>query len=207
MRVETPYCTLLDVQKETKNSKPENTVHYERCIGLASRMVDEHCRRDFGFHDHSTDETLLAVPRSWVMPEDIHLPWPIIELAGVWQVADRKVGQVPSDLWDEHDYFFDVGGQTITADMPKVFSSDYPYKGLTLLKGKFGYAVASPTEVPAGIPATIRRFTAVIAATISVERRLEQTNLEGNRIELVELNIPSDVFRQLSRFRNFSYMI
>jgi hypothetical protein len=207
MNVENPYCTLLDVQKETKNSKPENTEWYETCIGIASRLVEDYCRRDFKLHDHTEDNALLVVPRSWVMQDEIHLPWPIIELESLWYFIDRVIGKTDKDIWPASDYYFEVGGSVITSEHPLLFSDVHPFRGNIVLKGKFGYETEVDADLPTGLPATIRKCTAVIAATISIERRLEQTNLEGNRIELVELVIPNDVYRQLNRYRNFSFMI
>jgi hypothetical protein len=98
---------------------------------------------------------------------------------------------------------------------PTIFG-EYPFVRNMVIEGTFGYIndvgedeepEVGDTRVPANLPATLRKATAIIAATYSLERRLEQTNLEGNRIELIELNIPTDVYKLLNKFRNYSHML
>jgi hypothetical protein len=207
-----PYCSLLDVQKETKNSGIELTDWYHTCINTASRWVEEHCRRDFRFHDYS--EIPLVVQRRWVMGDTVYLPWPILTLTKLWVYSDRTIGKTSSDLWAAADYYAEIDERK---QLGKISSESgdfgpYPFKLNMELEGTFGYLNADDdgideTTIPLGLPTSIRKATAVIAATISMERRLEQTNLEGNRIELIELNIPTDVYKMLNKYRNFSYML
>ena len=230
--LEKPYCSLLDVQKETKNSGPELTDWYHTCINLASRWVEEHCRRDFRFHDHSEGEDPLVVRRTWVMEDTVYLPWPIITLTKLWVYNDRVVGKTNDDLWNPEDYYFEnddtkqIGKITaesrvmfrenpFTYRSPTIFG-EYPFVRNMVIEGTFGYPndvgegeepEVGDTRVPLNFPATLRKATAIIAATYSMERRLEQVNLEGNRIELIELNIPGDVYKLLNKFRNFSHML
>lgn len=225
VELDKPYCSLLDVQKETKNSGTELTDWYNTCINTASRWVEEHCRRDFRFHDYSEGEDPLIVPRRWIMGDTVYLPWPIITITKLWVYSDRIIGKTDSDLWAATDYYFETDERK---QLGKISSEagefgEFPRRGIRhfvshpfrpnmVLEGTFGYPNADAegvdeTTIPLGLPSSVRKATAVIAATMSMERRLEQTNLEGNRIELIELNIPRDVYKMLDKFRDFSYML
>lgn len=204
-----PYCTLEDVQQECRNERPTVTDKFIRSINLASRMVEDYCRRDFLYHDHTGHGNPLRVQRGCVMEETIYLPYHVIELTGL-RTYDRRADADSATLWPVDDYYTE---SDIKKNTCRIFAErglkfgDYPFMGFLDLFGRFGYDVPEGHTVSPDLPASIRKATAVIAATLSMERRLEQTNLEGNRIELVELNIPREVFHHLNRFRNFSYML
>jgi hypothetical protein len=145
------------------------------------------------------------------MEDTVFLPWPIVTLTKLWVYDDRTVGKTDNDLWASTDYYFETSDEKqagkITAENGALFG-EYPFVRNMVLEGTFGYdEEEDPEAVPALLPANVRKATAIIAATYSLERRLEQTNLEGNRIELIELNIPTDVYKLLNKFRNYSHML
>lgn len=205
-----PYCTLEDVWRETRNHKPEHTQKYIRCINEASRFVEDHCRRDFLYHvfDQGSGD-YYSVPRNCVFEEKVFLPFPIIEITGLWVHGSRDTPSATSK-WEEGSYYIEPnpvkGSCKIVAENGNKIG-EYPFSGCLSLQGRFGYAKTDEQVVSPDLPASIRKATALIAATMSMERRLEQTNLEGNRIELVELVLPPEVFKYLNRYRNASFML
>ncbi len=109
-----PYCTLLEVQQETKNSGSENDDVYRTAINLASRFIEDYCRRDFWFHDHTVDP--LQVPRAKVMGDMVCLDWPILTLTDL-RVWDRSAGaSTPANSLPVEGYYFDPGHCLITRE-------------------------------------------------------------------------------------------
>lgn len=206
---EDPYCTIEDVWRETRNAGPELTEKYIDCIDLASRYVEDYCRRDFKYHVYEGDDFYRVNQRA-VLLDEVYLPFPILELNGLW-VHDHGKAPAEGQAWESSDYFY-TESQTASRSSIRTANNslqfgEYPFRQVMSLQGKFGYTKEAGEIISSKLPSSIRKATAVIAATISVERRLEQTNLEGNRIELIELIIPRDTFDMLKRFRNFSFMI
>lgn len=184
-----PYCTLLEVGKETKNSAPENDDWYRACINMASRWVEEYCHRDFWFHDHS--ETPYVVPRKYVLGDEVFLPFPIISLDSL--VIDDKAWDVSTDIYLEDSRI--VSEETEFGD--------YPFRGKMEITGTFGYPLAeenSETTPPPTIPSSVRRACIIVAAAISAEKHVEQVGLDGVRVELLDMRIPNEAKNLLSRF-------
>lgn len=203
-----PYCTLDDLQRETRNLKPEKVEWFIHCINRASRFVDEYCRRDFLHHVYSGDD-YYVVPRNAIFEDKVFLPFPINSFSGLW-VYNRD--ESPTDLskWPVLDYYVDASTprttSKITAENGLIFGP-YPFNKVLAVQGDFGYPVGEGLEVSDALPANVRKATAMIAAAISMERRLEQTNLEGNRIELLEFTVPREAYQYLNRFRSASHML
>lgn len=203
MPLERPYCSLLDVQQETKNSGSELDEVYATAINLASRWVDGHCQRDFWFHDHAS--SALAVPRSRVLEDMALLPFPILTLTEVACFTDITAGPTAADVLAAEDYFFEVGSPVLTQEAG-VFGQ-YPFKGFLRLKGTFGYPLSAtdPTITPPPtIPPDVRRAATLIAAAFSDENHKEQTGLDGQRIALLDTQIPIEARTLLKPWREVS---
>jgi hypothetical protein len=209
-----PYTTVADVQRETKNSGSELDDWYQECINLASRYIEDRCKRDFWFHDHTS--TPLKVNRRRVMEDRAILPYPIVTLTEVRVFSDIDDPDDGNDVWDTDEYFFEEGERTIHAEAendwkfsgaPGRFGS-YPFRGFLWVKGTFGYPLetesgADPdTTPPPTLPAGVRRAATLIASAISDELHKEQVGLDGVRVELLDTRIPKEATYLLERYRD-----
>lgn len=201
--LEKPYCTLLDVQSETKNSGTENDDLYLSCINAASRYIDTYCRRDFWFHDYTT--TAYRVPRGSVIGNSIALPFSIIDLTEVRYVADATVTPSSAHTLSEIEYYFEEGRSTIS--ISSTVEINYPFDGRMEVYGEFGYSLSLDenndpivTQPPYDIPAAVRRAATIIAAAWSNERRLESVALDGSKSSILDNTVNKEVFSLLERF-------
>jgi hypothetical protein len=179
-----PYCDLEDVQSVTGANDPEIDNTFIESINSASRMVDEVCGRDFWFHDHSTVNYMLN-RRSVIGPIAL-LPFEIITLTDVG-IDGAAIGI--------DNLFFDVGGRSIESATD---FGGYPFAAKMELVGTFGFALQQVdglpvlTAPPATLPSSVRRATALIAASLSGEWRKERVAPDGSRESLLEVRIPSE---------------
>jgi hypothetical protein len=201
--LERPYCTLADVQLETKNSGSENDDLYLACINAASRYVDTYCRRDFWFHDYTT--TPYRVPRSSVLGNDIVLPFRIVDISEVRYMEDSTVTSSPDFALTEIEYYFEEGRYIINVSSTRQIN--YPFEGRVEVYGEFGYTLALDsnndpvlTEPPSDLPAAVRRATTIVAAAWSNERRLESVALDGSKSMILDNTVNKEVFALLERF-------
>jgi hypothetical protein len=197
-----PYCSLLDVQYETKASGSEHDDKYHTAINLASRWIERWCRRDFQSHDHSSG---LYVPRGWVLEDVVFFPWPVLTLTELAVYADKSDGPDASDIWDAEDYY--IVGQPLDAANGKVESESgafgsYPFKEHMQVKGTFGYATADDETPSDDLPAGVRRACALIAAAFSNEKHVEQVGFDGVKTELLDNTVPTEATRLLQQFLN-----
>lgn len=213
MALTQPYTAVEDVQKETKNSSSSETTWYETCISQASRMVDEHCLRDFWFHDHSS--TAYRLPRSRVIGGMAILPFPIITLTDLWVYSDINQGATANDLYDSDEYYFESGDNIIRAESESILAhqrntpgnavfGSYPFKGFFEIKGTFGYTLdgTNPnTTPPPTLPGEVRRATTLIAAALSNENRKEVVSLDGGIESILDTRIPQEAMMLLKRWR------
>ena len=194
MPLSDPYCTLLQLQKEIKNTDADDEsdvlAWHEDCINRASRMVDELTQRDFIYHDYSSDP--LVVPPEWVCGRRIYLPWPVITLTQI--VVDDEVED--NDDWKAFPGKVEIIGYT---DWPK--PDDYlDVEDLIQLTGTFGYvqgdgSTAPPTD-PA-FPESVRRATVLIAASLTGDNRKEVAGLDGSKVSLMDTRIPEEAYKLL----------
>lgn len=204
-----PYTARADVQRETKNSGSELDDWYDECINFASRWIEEKCKRDFWFHDHTSAP--LKVHRRRVMEDRALLTYPILTLTEVRVFSDIEQPDEDNDVWEADEYYFEEGERTLFAEeetdwrfagSPGRFGS-YPFRGFMWLKGTFGYPLASSdpdSTPPPTIPAGIRRAATLVAASISAEQHKEQVGLDGVRVELLDTSIPKEAQRLVYRF-------
>ena len=212
MALERPYCTLEDVQKETRNDESGDTEWFERCINEASRWVDSFCKRDFWLHDHSEGNDPLRVRRSWVLGDSLYLPWPIQSVTKLWVWTDRLVGKTENDLWDgAEDYYVEPAFAGVSNSMIYAESGsfgDYPFTGNIEIEGVFGYTLEDedPEEhPPTNLPPAIRRATTLVASAFSMRRHIEMVDMAGNRTEVLDSRIPPEARRLLGRHRDISH--
>lgn len=211
-----PYCTVADVQRETKNSGPELDEWYAECVTRASRMVEEMCLRDFWFHDYSAED--YSVPRSRVLGEMVALPFPIITLTDLWVYADKLVGKTDNDVVAEDEYYFEVGSSFFKSEFGPFAAARFragrfhsyneessdEFRGFMVLRGTFGYELAETnpdTTPPPLLPSEVRRATTLIAAAISDEMHKEQTGMDGSTVEILDTRIPTEAKTLLKRWR------
>jgi len=200
MPLDRPYCTVSDVQRETKNSEPEVTALYEQCIGKASRMVESICQRDFWFHDYTVNSYL--VPRRRVIGDFVILPFPILTLDSVSIYSDRLIGELPEDVLEVDEYYYAEGEPSIHCEEGEF--SEYPFKEYMAIRGTFGYPLAEGEDAdqspPPTIPEEVRRATAMIAAAWSGELHKEQVGLDGSRSEVLDMSVPSEARMLLKKW-------
>lgn len=194
MALERPYCSVQDVQLETKSSENELTSLYEASINRASRYIDAHCKRDFWFHDHT--ESPFIVPRNLVLGSHVALPYPILTISEVRYTTDASEASSAEQAVDAADYYFEVGKCSLHISS----AVDYPFFGRVEVYGELGYAVTLDTEVPVGLPSSVRRACTLLAAAWSNERRVEQVALDGSRTSLIDSSVPKEVPVLLDRY-------
>lgn len=209
-----PYTALADVRRETKHSDSSLDDWYIECINMASRLIDDYCKRDFWFHDYSVAP--YKVNRRRVLEESVVLPFPIITLTEVRVFTDIEQTSDSNDIWETDEYHFEEGERTIHAEAetewkyagnPGRFGS-YPFRGFLWIKGTFGYPLttesgAIPDETPPPtIPTGVRRAATLIASAFSSELRKEQIGLDGVRVELLDTRIPREAKILLSRYKD-----
>ena len=192
MALSTPYCTLLNLQDETKNNDADSDAaaltRHEDAINTASRMVEEWTHRDFTIHDHSS--TALTVAEKYIAQDSIYLPWPVLTLTEI--TVDGTV--LPTDEWKQ------VGSYEIRRieDWPSI-----PFDDATFIqiKGTFGYLHPDLTTIPTGLPATVQRATTIIAATISGDYRKDLMDRDGGVQQIGVTDIPKEAKMLLRKFR------
>lgn len=196
MALSKPYCNVADVRSYTGDFDISSSTA-EESINQASRFVDQYCRRDFWYHDHSSSSFLVDYRD--ITDHMIYLPFPIINLTEVKQEdtileSDAYTGYSDgrirlrrnrSSIWK------------ILRDDGYIFDSDLDIT----IKGTFGYAISSNTEIPtdANFPAAIRRATAIIASSFTDENEESPMFGDGNPIPVKD--IPEEAYKLLKQFR------
>jgi hypothetical protein len=220
-RLVKPYCTLEDVQRETQNKDTDDVPDFIEAINQASRFIDDYCRRDFLFHDHTT-EPLSVIP-SWCASNVIYLPWPVLTVTEV-SISDGR-GNVA--VLSPDRYVIENAPRTSTGKIIKdgrwkqgdVYDASglIPQKVIKLpsriqIKGTFGYAPFEDTTPPTpnfdanswpspSIPMQIRIAAAVIAGVRSGKARREWTDVTGTRQSTTVKTVPKDTMDSLNRYR------
>ena len=200
-----PYCTLRDAQAEAGNTNSDDARDLLHEINKASRWIDEHCHRDFLFHNHAA--TPLVVHESWCAGNVIYLPWPVITLTEV------KVGGV---VLASAEYRTSLRPGSATAKIERNGSwLPGPSSSLALtteslamaplieLRGTFGFAPAdtAPTSTPSpNLPATIVQACAAIAAIRSGLVKREVTGLSGQREAITVRSVPKAILESLGTY-------
>jgi hypothetical protein len=193
-----PYCTLLQLQKELKNTDAddEDTIkdwHHD-CINRASRLIDEYCQRDFWYHDNTADgEGVFEVPKQYVCGQYIFMPWPVITINEIMHDDEE---------WDVEDFRANVGETRITYWTDIAFVEFEDNDWLTI-DGTFGYTITDSEQPPtdAKFPEAIRRACIHIAAALTGDMRKEVQALDGSKVSLLDTRIPEEAAQMLKRYK------
>lgn len=210
-----PYCTLRQVQKETRNKDAATDDWYRECINAASRSLESFCLRDFWFHDHSS--SLLTVKQAWVVEDRIYLPWPVITFtqaveAGTAVASDQVIAEVGSRVilkngfWKFYDKFPVQTQPVINEEFPD--SPDTLNRGAfgerITLQGTFGYVLESvdPEEKPpVDLPADLSRACTLVAAAYTMMNQRELVGIEGDRQSMLDSRIPKEARTLLCKYK------
>lgn len=202
-----PYCTLRDAQTEAGTNDPDSALDLILEINKASRWIDDHCKRDFLFHDHST--TAFVVPESWCALGVIYFPWPIITLTEIkvggelFAPSLYRHSRRPSSATSK----IERDGVWLSASAPSVGlpgATLHRMAPLIELKGTFGFAPASvkPNENPSpDLPAVVSQACAAIAAIRSGQVRREITGPGGTREAITVRSVPKSVLDPLGTYK------
>lgn len=191
--LERPYCTLAELQAETRNKDSDKEDWFKQCINSASRMCERLTKRDFWYHDHTS--TALKVKPSWIVVDRIALPWPIISLTEVKEndvVLDTELGE---------DYFYEDGSKVLFRASGLWYK--LKYKTTVELKGTFGYALTTDTEPPPTMPPDVRRACVLIAASWTMQNRREIVGYDGSKMTILESRVPDEARELLKRGSQF----
>lgn len=201
MNLENPYCTLREAQTEAGTSDPASAQELIVEINKASRWIEEHCNRDFLYHDHATSP--LVVDESWCAGNVIYFPWPVLTLTEI---------AVGGAVLSASEYRVSIRPRSVTAKIERNgawLPVAEPGAELTMqpritLKGTFGFlpAATNPSSTPAPtIPATITQACAVIAAIRSGQVRREINVPGGGREAVTVRAVPKPVMESLGTYR------
>jgi hypothetical protein len=162
-----PYCTLEEVRVECKNSTTDNDELYLRCINLASRYIENICKRDFWFHDHTT--TPFRVPRSQVLGNEISLKSPVRTLTDVRVWFDPRLETSVEYSLKPEEYYFEEDSDTISIEPHYTWRGGWaPMQALgntgntgyagepSFWHGSNGLSSLNPTEDQMGLPYPFR---------------------------------------------------
>lgn len=198
MPLSTPYCSLVDLQRELKNEDADadelTLARHEQCINRASRAAELFCGRDWTYHNHAS--SALTVKQRWIILKSIYLPWPIKTLTAI---------TIDGVTEDTDDWRFEVGGK----EVERVGAwPEWPFdnQDFIQLTGTFGYTHPDLTEPPTdtAFPEAIRRAVTLIAAAWTGDYRKEVMGLEGGKESMLVTDIPKEAKRllmgQRSRF-------
>ena len=196
MALSKPYCTVADVKSYTGDSDL-GTGTCEEAINYASRFVEQHCRRSFWYHDHSS--TALTVDYRDITPEIIYLPFPIITLTEVKQEDSVLLEDAYTGMSDGR-----IRLRKNSSSIWRIIRYDkYMFnKELDItIKGTFGYTISGTTAPPtdADFPASVRRATVIIASAFTNEN--EETNLFGQGTPIPIKDIPEEAYKLLKEYR------
>lgn len=180
-----PYCTLSDVQKETRNDDVDLEDWFKECINRASRAIEDMTERDFLYHDYSTVD--LQVKEEWVFGHKLIFPWRILTLT---EIAEDGT------IMDE--VYYHAEGSMVTASRDFAFVD---YDPTLTVKGTFGYQQESSDAPSSELPSDIRRACTLIASAWTVWNRKEVIDLQGQRQSILDTAIPDDAKMIVSRYR------
>jgi hypothetical protein len=198
-----PYCTLEQVQAETRNTEAGVEDTMRTAINLASRFIEQHCRADFWEHDHTT--TPLPIPAEWIAKGSIYLPWPIVSVSLLEDISGSTAVQISADDYKVRGGL-DANGGVMHRGMI-YYSGELPtlaYKDTLRATGMFGYTLADtdPDETPpVNVPAAVNRACTLIASTWSAEYRKQWHDSDGMQQEMLQTNVPKEAYSLLSRWR------
>lgn len=189
-----PYISVEELAEELKAAVPESGSEtedkYKRAIWRASRWVDEYTREDYFKYDHTVTPIELDQFSKGVYDARIFLPRkPVIS------IIELLVGETVLD--DETEYRVDAEAGIIYS----LIGDWAPRRpGATIkIYGTFGYAQASSSAVPTGLPGKVVIATRLIAAVYTGDAKKELYGLDGQINEIATVEIPKQVFQILGK--------
>lgn len=202
-----PYCTLDDVKAECKIVSTDRNDELSTAINSASRAIDERCRRDFLFRDHSS--SAYRVPSSCIAENKLFLPFPVITLTEVKLVATDGTETVLAA--EDYEYENGDGLAILTRDGRWLLEDGFSGDGLLprrthsrpsriYLKGTFGYTWAVATAPAATLPFNIRRACTVIAAVWSGYSMKQIVGAGGTVESVSQKTIPKEALELLNKY-------
>lgn len=213
-----PYCTLAQVQAECENNDPECREAFHVAINSASRWIDWHCRRDFLYHDHTTEP--LSVKQSWLARHVIYLPWPILSLTEVKTGYGANLTALAAGEYSFENPLHGATSRIFRAapwQPAEAFTRLVPPERVfelppaITLKGDFGYAPAltgegeeatvDPTRPSPALPSPINRACTVLAAVWSGKARKDIVDASGTRQSVAMKNVPTQIMEMLCGFQ------
>jgi hypothetical protein len=205
-----PYCTLEEVQQETRNDEVENDEVFEEAIVRASRFVDEHCNRSF-FYREFTELAPYVVPKHLVVAEDkLILPFRIRELVGL-KVNDDVLDPTTYDYDEYSAYLLSLQDMhTMRVEMwheQRTYLKNDNKRMTVTVWGSFGYTNSTggsghnpENHPPSDLPSAIRRATILIAAAFSGLNTHDYVDMSGARQNVNDNKIPSEAIKLLEKY-------
>lgn len=191
-----PYCSLVDLQSELRNTESARDDQFTRSINAASRWVDSYVGRDYFMHDYSGTPLKISRYDEYAFEDRLFLPFkPVVDLIEV-----KVSGTV---LVEGTDFFqLGVGVLVVITSMNNLtqgirrssWAVGDPPDGLIEIKGIFGYRQNRTDSVPVGIPENIRQATILVAAAFSGHNQKDIVGLDGSREQVIDKAIPKSVY-------------
>ncbi len=195
-----PYVSVSEMQAFLDNRDGGEEERIKEAINQASRYIEDRCRRDFWFHDHTT--TAHTVKRGDICGQVCLLPFEILTLTEV-KVDDT----VLTEGLAEDDYWYESGSRIIRCT--DTSWGDEPFRQTLTVKGTFGYALdaESPLELPPPLlPGGLKEAAKQIAAAMSGLWKKTRMGLEGTE-SFTQTTIPAGVAGMLKQFTILSRTI
>jgi hypothetical protein len=216
VNLDRPYCTVRDVQDETLHGASDHIETFTKAINQASREIDWFCRRDFLFHDHTSQA--FSVPAHMCQENVITLPWPVITITEVKVIVPPDSGAVLDPSEYQHENFLLSASSKIYRAGRWRSGEEFTKAGILPsrsnrlptrieLKGTFGYLPAQKnsthdfTAPSPSIPAEIRHACACLAGVRSGRHKKEIVDRSGDRQTVTLRSLPRDVEAMLMRFQ------
>lgn len=197
-----PYCTLSQVQYFTGEDDGDYDDVLREAINFASRWIDQWCKRDFWFHDHSSD-WLEITQEDEAIGRKLFLPFPVKTLTDVNLIWGDETGTNAIIDADDITYRFHndaISGQGYIAFNVKTPDLSWPDNEIKL-KGTFGYTVTDTETPPTDIPEGVTRAAVEVAGVWSGQKRKEVVALDGAKLSLLDERVPREVKELLKPFR------
>jgi hypothetical protein len=187
--LENPYCSLLQLQQEIKNTDAGLEDQLHDAINRASRWIDDYRRCDFFQHDYSSSALVLDRFDECVFDEKLFLPYrPVIEVTEVKVCGETWVSG--TDYVVKSNTIISLRGSWPIANPPT---------DVAAIKCKLGYVQASSAAVPTGLPKVINQACILVAAAFCGHNVKDHVSLDGTKTAVNDRSIPKSVYDMLGK--------